>query len=97
VVLTGHSTSVLEYKVKLFDAPRLLTDVFVKMEGRWQLVVHDVFELPIGVLRWQGSERSTGHSNVGNLRMIVQYLGTALAAFLPWLPGLRYQITLSAN
>jgi len=45
VVLTGHSTSVLEYKGKLFDAPRLFTDVFVKMDGRWQLVVHDVFEI----------------------------------------------------
>jgi hypothetical protein len=45
VVVTGHSTSVLEYKGKLFDAPRLFTDVYVKMDGRWQLVVHDVFEL----------------------------------------------------
>jgi len=46
VILTGHSTSVLEYKGKLFDAPRLFTDVWVKMDGRWQLVVHDVFDLP---------------------------------------------------
>jgi hypothetical protein len=46
VVLTRHSTSVLEYKGKLFDAPQLFTDVYVKMDGRWQLVVHDVFELP---------------------------------------------------
>jgi hypothetical protein len=44
-VVTGHSTSVLEYKGKLFDAPRLFTDVYVKMEGRWQLVVHHVSEL----------------------------------------------------
>ena len=44
-VVTGHSTSVLEYKGKLFDAPRLFTDVYVKMEGRWQLVVHQVSEL----------------------------------------------------
>jgi hypothetical protein len=44
-VVTGHSTSVLEYKGKLFDAPRLFSDVWVKMDGRWQLVVHHVSEL----------------------------------------------------
>ena len=44
-VMTGQSTSVLEYKGKLFDAPRLFTDVYVKMDGRWQLVVHHVSEL----------------------------------------------------
>jgi hypothetical protein len=44
-VVTGHSTSVLEYKGKVFDAPRLFTDVFVKMGGRWQLVCHQVSEL----------------------------------------------------
>lgn len=44
-VVTGHSTSVVEYKGKLFDAPRLFTDVFIKMDGRWQLVVHHVSEL----------------------------------------------------
>jgi hypothetical protein len=44
-VVTGHSTSVLEYKGKLFDAPRLFTDVYVKMDGRWQLVSHQVSEL----------------------------------------------------
>lgn len=45
VVVTGHSTSVLEYKGKVFDAPRLFTDVYVKMDGRWQLVVHHVSDL----------------------------------------------------
>jgi hypothetical protein len=44
-VMTGHSTSVLEYKGKLFDAPRLFTDVYVKMDGRWQLVSHHVSEM----------------------------------------------------
>jgi len=44
-VLTGHSTSVLEYKGKLFDAPRLFSDVYVNMDGRWQMVVHQVSEL----------------------------------------------------
>jgi hypothetical protein len=44
-VLTGHSTSVLEYKGKLFDAPRLFTDVYVNMDGRWQMVVHHVSDL----------------------------------------------------
>ena len=45
-VVTGHSTSVLDYKGKRFDAPRLFTDVFVKMNGRWQMVGHHVSELP---------------------------------------------------
>jgi len=44
-VMAGHSTSVLEYKSKLFDAPRLFTDVYVKTNGRWQLVVHHFSEL----------------------------------------------------
>ncbi len=44
-VITGHSTSVLEYKGKLYDAPRLFTDVWVRMDGRWQLVVHHVSDL----------------------------------------------------
>ena len=44
-VVTGHSTSVLEYNGKLFDTPRLFTDVYVKMDGRWQQVVHHVSEL----------------------------------------------------
>jgi hypothetical protein len=44
-VITGHSTSVLEYKGKLFDAPRLFTDVYVKADGRWQMVAHHVSEL----------------------------------------------------
>jgi hypothetical protein len=44
-VVTGHSTSVLEYKGKLFDAPRLFTDVYVKMDGRWQMIVHHVSDL----------------------------------------------------
>jgi len=46
VIVTGHSTSVLDYKGKRFDAPRLFTDVYVKMDGRWQLVGHHVSELP---------------------------------------------------
>jgi hypothetical protein len=44
-VVTGHSSSVLEYKGKRFDAPRLFTDAYVKMDGRWQLVVHHVSDL----------------------------------------------------
>ncbi len=44
-VVTGHSTSVLEYKGKLFDAPRLFSEVYVKMDGRWQMVIHHVSDL----------------------------------------------------
>jgi hypothetical protein len=44
-IVTGHSTSVLEYKGKLFDAPRLFSEVYVKMDGRWQMVSHHVSDL----------------------------------------------------
>jgi ketosteroid isomerase-like protein len=44
-VVTGHSTSVLEYKGKLFTTPRLFTTVYMKLDGRWQLVAHQVSEL----------------------------------------------------
>ncbi|MGB2664131.1 MAG: nuclear transport factor 2 family protein [Candidatus Acidiferrum sp.] len=41
-VVTGHSTSVLEYKGKLFTTPRLFTTVYMKLDGRWQMVAHQV-------------------------------------------------------
>ena len=47
VIVTGHSTSVLEYKGKLSTTPRLFTTVYMKLDGRWQLValqVSDVVE-----------------------------------------------------
>jgi ketosteroid isomerase-like protein len=44
-VVTGHSTSVLEYKGKSFTSPRLFTSVYMKLDGRWQLVAHQVSEL----------------------------------------------------
>lgn len=44
-IVTGHSSSVLEYKGKLFDAPRLFTNVYMKLNGHWQLVAHHVSEL----------------------------------------------------
>jgi len=44
-IVTGHSSSILDYKGKLFDAPRLFTNVYMKIDGRWQLVAHHVSEL----------------------------------------------------
>ncbi|MGH9680260.1 MAG: nuclear transport factor 2 family protein [Candidatus Acidiferrales bacterium] len=44
-VVTGHSTSVLEYKGKLYPTPRLFTSVYMKLDGRWQLVAHQVSTL----------------------------------------------------
>jgi ketosteroid isomerase-like protein len=44
-VMTGHSTSVLEYKGKMFTAPRLFTSVYMNLDGRWQLVAHQVTDL----------------------------------------------------
>jgi hypothetical protein len=44
-VVTGHSTSILEYKGKLFTAPRLFTSVYMKLNGGWQMVAHQVSDL----------------------------------------------------
>ena len=45
VVLTGRSTSTLHHDGKLSNGPRLLTEVWVKMDGRWQRVVHAMSDL----------------------------------------------------
>ena len=42
VVLTGRSTSMLRYKGEVSEGPRRFTNLFVKMDGRWQLVSHHV-------------------------------------------------------
>lgn len=42
VVVTGHSSSVLEYKGKTYLTPRLFTTVYMKLDGRWQMVAHQV-------------------------------------------------------
>jgi len=42
VVLTGRSTSMLLYNGEVSEGPRRFTNVFVKMDGRWQLVSHHV-------------------------------------------------------
>ena len=45
VVVTGHSTSILDYKGKPYTSPRLFTSVYMKLNGKWQLVAHHVTEL----------------------------------------------------
>src|SRR5579871_1593675 len=42
VVVTGHSSSVLEYKGKTYTTPRLFTTVYMKLDGHWQMVAHQV-------------------------------------------------------
>lgn len=44
-VVTGHSTSILDYKGKLWSQPRLFTSVYVKLGGQWRLVAHQVSEV----------------------------------------------------
>lgn len=44
-VMTGHSTSILEYKGKPFTAPRLFTSVYMNLNGQWQMVAHQVSDL----------------------------------------------------
>ena len=49
VVLTAHSTSILHFGGRLSKGPRLATAVFVKMDGRWQQVVHAIGDLEDGM------------------------------------------------
>lgn len=49
VVVTGRSTSVLHYGGKLSPGPRLLTEVWVKVDGRWQMIVHAMSDLEEGL------------------------------------------------
>lgn len=45
VVLTGRSTSTVRYKGKISHGPRLYTQVYIKLDGRWQLVSHQVTDV----------------------------------------------------
>jgi ketosteroid isomerase-like protein len=40
VVMTVYTRSTVRYKGKTSDSPRRFTNVFVKQNGRWMLVVH---------------------------------------------------------
>ena len=39
-IVTGRSTSVLEYGGKTFVHPRVFTDILVKLNGQWRFTVH---------------------------------------------------------
>jgi hypothetical protein len=43
-VLTGHSTSELVFHGKVLGGPKRFIDVWVKTDGRWQLVAHSVID-----------------------------------------------------
>ena len=49
VVVTGRSTSILHYGGRLSPGPRLLTEVWVKLDGRWQRAVHAMSDLEEGM------------------------------------------------
>ena len=44
VVLTGYSTSIVHYKGKETHGPRWFTNVYIRRNGQWQMVVHSVVE-----------------------------------------------------
>ena len=52
VVMTGHSDTILEYKGKLSKGPRLFTFVFVKLDGKWQIVSQHISDIPKGDAPW---------------------------------------------
>jgi ketosteroid isomerase-like protein len=45
VVVTGLSTSRIEYGDKVSYGPRRFVNVYVKQDGRWQIVVHTVTDV----------------------------------------------------
>jgi hypothetical protein len=49
VVLVGRSYSVLHYGGKLSKGPRLATEAWIKLDGRWQMVVHTISDLEDGL------------------------------------------------
>jgi hypothetical protein len=51
VVVTGHSSSALHYNGKVDTADRVFGDTWVKLNGRWQQVIHSVASVPNGVTR----------------------------------------------
>lgn len=40
VLMTGRETSITQYHGKPNDKPRQFTNVYIKLDGRWQLVFH---------------------------------------------------------
>ena len=49
VVVTAHSTSLLHFGGRVSPGPRLLTEVWIKLDGRWQDVVHAMSDLEGGM------------------------------------------------
>ena len=48
VIRTGYSTTVLRHRGRLSKGPRLFSFIYVKQNGRWQIVAEDVFDIPNG-------------------------------------------------
>lgn len=44
-VLTARSVGAFHYKGKVSEGPRRLTNVYVKLDGRWQLVSHTATDI----------------------------------------------------
>ena len=45
VVLTGRSAGTFHYNGKVSEGPRRFTNVYVKLDGRWQLVSHQATDV----------------------------------------------------
>lgn len=44
-VVTERSVGTYHYKGKVDEGPRIITTVYVKMDGRWQLVAHNATDI----------------------------------------------------
>jgi len=53
VVMTGHSDTILQYRGRLSKGPRLFTFVFVKLNGKWQIVSQHISDIPEGDGPWK--------------------------------------------
>jgi len=49
VIVTGRSYSVLQHSGAISKGPRLLTEAWIKSDGRWQMVVHTMSDLEEGL------------------------------------------------
>ena len=48
VIRTGYSRTILRHRGRLSKGPRLFTFIYIKQDGRWQIVAEDVFDIPNG-------------------------------------------------
>jgi Domain of unknown function (DUF4440) len=52
VVMNGYSKTIVRYKGRISEGPRLFTFVYVKRNGQWQAVTWQISDIPYGEPPW---------------------------------------------